>query len=52
MHIAWQLACVSWKDRMMTTGCRLLVMNRSLIWAFTSVSPATCRSNNRVKRVE
>ena len=42
MHIAWQLACVSWKDRMMTTGCRLLVMKRSLIWAFTSVSPATC----------
>lgn len=26
----------------MTTGCRLLVMKRSLIWAFTSVSPATC----------
>ena len=37
------LACVSWKDRMTTTGCRFCVKKRSLIWALTSVSPATCQ---------
>lgn len=37
------LACVSWNERMTTTGCRFWVRNRSLICALTSVSPATCR---------
>ncbi len=32
---------------MMTTGCRVAVMNRSLICALTSVSPATCAVSMR-----
>ncbi len=34
----------------MTTGCRLLVMKRSLICALTSVSPATCAGKGRGKQ--
>lgn len=30
----------------MTTGCRVAVMKRSLICAFTSVSPATCEAHS------
>ena len=49
--VASQQKPCTWKARITTTGSSVAVLKRSLIWALTSVSPATCGSDAMQEKV-